>query len=295
MPDHSSWFTYLLSLPGFHNLWVVVNRAACLNAETHEVRDLGPDGACEAGFAPAAVAKHGSYPAGTDVTIEATVTLVFVLGVIGLLIVLMRARLADKEKSLVPEGELTVTSFVENFTETFYGLLRDFLGKDDARNFMPVIGTCAFFIFFSNALGLIPGFVPPTSNFNVTLACGLIVFVSTHYYGFRRQGLAYLKHFLGPVLWLAPLMIVLEVISHMVRPLSLAIRLAVNLFVDHLMVGVFTALTLVIVPVPIMLLGVLVVVLQTYVFCLLATVYIQGAIEHHEEHPEGGAHEGHAH
>ena len=151
------------------------------------------------------------------------------------------------------------------------------------------------FIFFSNVLGLIPGFSPPTSNFNVTLACGLIVFTLTHYYGLKRTGPAYLKHFLGPMPALIPLMLPLEVISHMVRPISLAIRLCVNLFVDHMVISVFTALTLLFIPVPFMVLGVLVVVLQTYVFCLLSTIYFQLAIEQHEGHAEDHGAAQHAH
>ena len=205
-----------------------------------------------------------------------------------------RGRIAKTSEAVVPEGSLTVASFTENFVETFYDLLADVLGKKEARHFLPIIGTCALLIFFSNALGLIPGFAPPTSNFNVTLACGLVIFFATHYYGLKHQGVAYLKHFVGPMPALAPLMLPLEIISHLVRPLSLAIRLCVNLFVDHMVVSVFTGLAFLLVPVPIMVLGVLVVVLQTYVFCLLATIYFQLAIDHGDDHGHD-AHAEHGH
>ncbi|MBL8605320.1 MAG: F0F1 ATP synthase subunit A [Myxococcales bacterium] len=296
MPDHTSWFTYLLALPGFRGLWAVFNHLGCVNAEG-QVTAMEAGGQCAPGYAVTELPNHFSYPANTPVTIEYTTLGLFVLLIVALFVMVTRARLSDLKTAKLPEGQLTVASFTENFVEVFYGLLKGVLGKDDAKAFLPIVGTSALFIFFSNALGLIPGFSPPTSNFNVTLACGLVIFFFTHWYGFKRQGGAYAKHFLGPVPALIPLMLPLELVSHLVRPLSLAIRLCVNLFVDHLVVSVFTALVFVLVPVPIMVLGVLVVVLQTYVFCLLSTIYFQLAIEHHDDHGEHGdhGHDGHDH
>jgi F-type H+-transporting ATPase subunit a len=236
---------------------------------------------------PVSTHEHPVHP-----TLEYTALAIFSILVILLFALIARARVVRVETARVPEGKLTIASFMENFVEVFYGMLRDSLGAKDAKYFLPIIGTCAVFIFFSNALGLVPGFVPATSNLNVTLACGLVVFCSTHYFGLRRNGPAYLKHFLGPVWYLAWLLLPLEIISHLARPLTLGIRLMVNMFVDHLVVSVFMVLVAVILPVPIMLMGVLVVTVQTYVFCLLATVYIQMAIEHHDEH-EGEAAHGH--
>lgn len=291
MPDHTSWFTYLLSLPNFRALWALFNHTGCIN-EAHEVVAM-EGGRCPAGAHVAELPNHLTYPAHTPVTLEYTTLLLFVFGLIVVFTLVTRARLANTEAAKIPEGRLTIASFTENFVEAFYNMLKDALGARDAKYFLPIIGTCALLIFFSNALGLIPGFSPPTSNFNVTLACGLIIFFSTHLYGLRRNGVAYLQHFIGPVWWLFWLMLPLEVISHLVRPISLAIRLCVNLFVDHLVVSVFTGLVFIFIPVPVMILGVLVVVLQTYVFCLLATIYIQLAIEHHEEHATDHGHEGH--
>lgn len=254
MPEHTSWFTYITALPGVQSL----------------ERSLDGRGVV--------------YPVGTPVTIEYTMLSVFVILLILVAAVITKGRADKVSEAVVPEGKLTVPSFMENFVELFYGMLREALGKEDARVFLPIIGTCAVFIFFSNALGLVPGFAPPTSNLNVTLACGLVVFLTTHIYGLRRNGVAYLKHFLGPVIWLAPLMLPLEIISHIARPLTLGIRLMVNMFVDHLVVSVFAVLFALVLPVPIMLMGILVVCVQTYVFSLLATVYVQMAIEHHDEH-----------
>jgi F-type H+-transporting ATPase subunit a len=267
MPEHTSWFTYLMTLPGLENLRRAINYSAFNQSITYP---RNPENPAEA----------------MPLTLEYTALAVFVILLVLLVALMARARVARTESALVPEGKLTVASFMENFVEAFYGMLKDALGAKDAKFFLPIIGTCAVFIFFSNALGLVPGFAPPTSNLNVTLACGLVVFFCTHFFGLKRNGVAYLKHFIGPVWWLAPLMLPLELISHIARPLTLGIRLMVNMFVDHLVVSVFTVLLALFLPVPIMLMGILVVVVQTYVFCLLSTVYIQMAIEHHEEHAE---------
>ena len=126
-----------------------------------------------------------------------------------------------------------------------YNMMSDIMGKPAARKFLPLIGTCAFFILFSNALGLVPGFLPPTSNFNTTLGCGIVVFFATHIYGLKTNGWHHIKHFFGPVIGIAwlPLMLlmfVIETISHIARPLSLGIRLMANMTADHLVLTIFT-------------------------------------------------------
>ena len=99
------------------------------------------------------------------------------------------------------------------------------------------------FILFANLIGLVPGFTAPTGNIGTTFGLGIVSFVAYNYYGFREHGVSYLKHFAGPVIWLAPLMAVVEVLSHVFRPVSLAIRLFGNMFADHLVLGIFTDLT----------------------------------------------------
>ncbi len=294
MPDHTSWFTYLLALPNFRALWAMFNHMGCVNAAGESVR-IEEGGTCPADYTLAELPNHFSYPANTPVTLEYSTLAIFAVLIVMALAMMVKGRIAKTSEAVVPEGELTASSFMENFVETFYGVLRDSLGKADARYFLPLIGTCAFFIFFSNALGILPGFSPATSNFNVTLACGLIIFVATHYYGLKRTGFAYFKHFVGPIPWLAPLMIPLEIVSHLVRPFSLAIRLLANMFADHLLVAVFTSIVFALLPLPIMLLGLLTVTLQTYVFCLLSTIYIQMAIEHHDDHEGEHGHAPHGH
>ncbi len=215
----------------------------------------------------------------------------FVLAILTVVALLTYSKVKNVRDALVPEEKLTVRTFVEVMVGAIYGMMSSMMGPKAARFFLPLIGTCAFFILFSNALGLIPGMAPPTSSFNLTFAMGLIIFFATHIFGIKEQGLGnYLKHFMGPIIWLAPLMIIIELISHMVRPLSLAIRLMANMFADHAVLAAFFTLSSLagmygfLLPVPVLVLGSLVVVVQALVFCLLATVYISMAIEHSEGH-----------
>jgi len=157
------------------------------------------------------------------------------------------------------------------------------MGEKNARKYLPLIGTFAFFIFFSNCLALIPGFIPPTATLKTNVALALTVFVLTHVFGVMENGLGYFKHFLGPVWYLAWLMLPIEIVSHLARPLSLSLRLLGNIAADHKVVSAFFLLVPVLVPVPFLILGVLVVIVQTLVFCLLSMIYIQGAVAH-EEH-----------
>jgi len=194
------------------------------------------------------------------------------------------SRVRDTDAALVPESRLTIRTFVELLVASTYGMMADMMGKKAAKFFLPLIGTCAFVVFFSNALGLIPGFAPPTDNLNTTLACSIIIFFTTHVYGFREHGVKYFKHFLGPIWWLAWLLLPIEIIGHLVRPISLSVRLMANMTADHLVLGIFhERLFAFLLPVPIYMLGALIVTVQTLVFCLLSTVYISMAIAH-EEH-----------
>jgi len=208
---------------------------------------------------------------------------------------LLSSKTADMKAAIVPEPTLTIRNFLELFVESAYGIMKDIMGEKPAKYFLPLIGTAGLFIFLSNLAGLFPGLAPPTSNFNTTVACALVIFVTTHVYGVRAHGVVkYLKHFLGPVTsgpwWIYPgvialmvLMLAVELVSHAARPVSLSIRLAANLTADHTLVSGFYKLVPILVPVPMMLLGFLVCVVQTLVFCILSTVYISMAIAH-EEH-----------
>jgi F-type H+-transporting ATPase subunit a len=214
-----------------------------------------------------------------------------VFGILGYMGYASRARLSNTAEAVVPEDKLTVASFVELIVETIYKQMANIMGREAAKYFLPLIGSLAFFILFSNALGLIPGLTPPTNKLSTTIVLALIVFFSTHIYGLKHNGLGHVKHLFGP--WLGVvgiplnlLMFLIECVSHLVRPASLSIRLAGNLTADHAVLGAFLAFgaaSFLLVPLPMYILGCLVVLVQTAVFCLLSTVYISMAIAH-EEH-----------
>jgi F-type H+-transporting ATPase subunit a len=195
-------------------------------------------------------------------------------------------------EAIVPPPNLTLRNLFEMFTDAIMSVANGVMGEENARRFLPLIGTLACFIFFSNLFALIPGFSPPTATLKTNVALALTVFVMTHVYGVMYNGVGYLKKFLGHApLYMAPLMVPIEIVSHLARPLSLSLRLLGNMAADHKVVAAFFGLVPLIVPVPFLILGVLVVIIQTMVFCLLAMVYIQGAVE--PEHGDDHAHEGH--
>lgn len=198
----------------------------------------------------------------------------------------MRAskQLAAAADPVVPDRTLTARNFMEIFVEWFASLADSVIGPG-GRRYAHIYGTFFLFILFSNFLGLVPGFSPPTSNLNVTLALGLCSFVLFNYFGIQSQGAGpYLKHFMGPVLFIAPLMFVLELISACIRPVTLGLRLAANMTADHLVIGIFTDLTKLFVPVLFYALGALVCLLQTFVFTLLSLIYVALAVSGHDEH-----------
>ncbi len=223
-----------------------------------------------------------------EIGMQHVIGLSFVAFLIIVVAVVAHGRVADPKSAIVPEDKLSIRTFVELFVSTVYGMMSDIMGPKAARFFLPLIGTCAFIIFFSNFLGLVPGFLPPTNVLNTTVPCAVVIFLTTHIFGVKEHGIGYFAHFFGPIrkwyaLPLMLLMFVIEVISHFARPLSLSIRLMANMFADHLVVGVFLGLVPYLVPIPMMALGVLVCVVQTLVFCILSCVYISMAIAH-EEH-----------
>ncbi len=197
----------------------------------------------------------------------------------------MRRLSRDPEAYIIPEEKLTLRNFFDIATDGLLRFLKDNMGPRGPE-FMMIIGALSFFIFFSNIWGLIPGFHSPTETINTTGACALTVFILTHYYGIREHGWRYIKHFMGPVPWLAPLFFPIEFISHLVRPVSLSIRLFGNIFSDHFILGIVAGLVPLIIPLPMMLLGIFVAIVQTLVFVLLSMAYFAGAIEE-MEHEEG--------
>ena len=184
----------------------------------------------------------------------------------------------SKRLTLVPNN--TVQSVVELLIEGIKNLVEETMGHH-GKKYFPFVATLGIYILISNILGLIPGLLPPTANLNTTAGLAIIVFAATHIIGIKEHGLGYVKHFVGPVWWLTPLMIPIEVISHIVRPVSLSLRLFGNIMGHELIVGVLLMLMPLAYPLLAFstVIGVLVVFIQAFVFSLLSMMYIGGALE----------------
>jgi F-type H+-transporting ATPase subunit a len=172
----------------------------------------------------------------------------------------------------------------QNFWEVMIGGLMgactDNLGEKGAKLLFPMLATFFCYILVSNMIGLIPGFLSPTSSLNITLAMTLIVWVTHHVLGFKYHGLKYYKHFMGPSKALAPFMLILELISNFARLISLSMRLFGNIFAKEVLLAVLFMLAgAYFAPLPILALGVLVSVIQAVVFVMLAMIYCAGAME----------------
>jgi F-type H+-transporting ATPase subunit a len=218
-----------------------------------------------------------------------------VMVVLAILAVGVRPKLVDYDRSVIPDAKLTLCTFMEVFVSFWYGTMRDMMGPKRAKRYFPLVGSLAFFILFANVLGLIPGFAPPTSNWNITMGCALIVFVMFNYYGIKENGLGYFKHLFGPYIgwWGIPinlLLFVIETVSILIRPLTLSIRLMLNMAVDHLLVTLTLGIVAMFLPVPVLVLGTLVAIVQVVVFCLLTSIYIALATEHDEHEVEAKGH-----
>jgi F-type H+-transporting ATPase subunit a len=178
--------------------------------------------------------------------------------------------------ALVPRG---LQNFVEVMVEQLFKLSEENIGHHWGKYFYPLIGTIGLYILVCNFMGLIPGFTAPTSNINTTASLAVPVFLATHYYGIKVHGFKYIKHFLGPIVWLAPMMFVIEFIGHLVRPVTLSVRLFGNMIAKHMILFALALLAPVVVPVAILGLGVLVSLIQAFVFVLLTALYLAGSVE----------------
>jgi F-type H+-transporting ATPase subunit a len=182
---------------------------------------------------------------------------------------------ASRSIKQVPTG---LQNLMEAAITAIENLIVETMGPK-GKAYFPLLATFALFILVSNLIGLIPGLYPPTANLNTNAALALTVFVMTHVIGVKEHGISYLKHFMGPILALAPLIFVIEIIGHMARPLSLSLRLFGNMYGHEVVLMIFLALVPILLPVPMMLMGVLIAFIQTFVFTLLAMIYIAGALE----------------
>jgi F-type H+-transporting ATPase subunit a len=204
-----------------------------------------------------------------------------VISLIVALLLILLLGLSSRKLSLVPSKRQSV---LELIIQTFEGLLVDTIGEQGKR-YLPLVATVGLFILFCNLIGLVPGFMSPTSKLNVTIGCALVVFVYYHFQGIRAQGLLkYLKHFAGPIPLLAPLMVPIEIISHFSRPVSLSIRLFGNIFAEEVLIIIMASIIPFFLPLPFMAIAIFTAVIQSFVFVLLACIYIAGAVAHEEEH-----------
>ncbi|MGE0547099.1 MAG: F0F1 ATP synthase subunit A [Kofleriaceae bacterium] len=257
MGEHGTWFDYLHRF----SWWQDINHAA--------------QGAFERKTA------LGMFPTGFTLT-HVLITILVVLFTLWGAVSFLRG-LKSPDQGMVPPRNMNFRNFFEFLAESLFGMVESAMGEKNAKRFYPLIGSLFIFILFCNLFALIPGFIAPTDTLKTNVGLALMVFLLTHIYGVKEHGLAYFKHFLGPSLPLAPLMLPIEVFSHLARPLSLSLRLMGNMVADHKVVLSFFALVPILIPVPFLLLGLLVCLLQAVVFCTLAMVYIGMAIEH-EEH-----------
>lgn len=214
---------------------------------------------------------------------------VIVIGITALLLVV--------RSQLRVENPGTLQVVLEDIYGALKGLLIENVGPKGPK-YLPLIGTVGLFIFVGNMLGKIPGFMSPTANINVTLGCAITVWVYYHLHGIKEQGIfAYVKHFAimpGAPVWTAPLVFVIEVISHVSRVMSLSLRLFGNIFGEEMVVLIIGSIVPFIAPIPMMVLGVVTGSLQAFIFVMLTIIYIAAAVhtdhDHEEHHNEAGAH-----
>lgn len=199
--------------------------------------------------------------------------LIILIGVIG------RISLGHGDAAVVPTNKFSIRGVFEVLTEYIGGLANQVIGHH-GRVFAPYFTAIFTYILFNNLVGLIPGMTPATENFNTTFAFGVFSFFAYNFIGLKEGGIGYLKHFLGPVMWLAPLMLLIEIISHIIRPLTLGLRLANVMTGDHTVLSVFLNLFPVGPAIPFYAMGFLVCVIQAFVFTLLSMVYVALATAH---------------
>jgi F-type H+-transporting ATPase subunit a len=185
---------------------------------------------------------------------------------------------------------------LEDLVGAVRGLLEQWIGPTGPR-YMPLVATLGLFILLGNYMGLVPGLMAPTASINVTLGCALTIWVYYHFQGIKAQGIGpYLLHFAAPPgapLLLAPIMLPIELISHLSRVMSLSLRLFGNIFGEELVIAILFSIIPFLIPLPMMLLGLITGGLQAFIFVLLSIIYLQGAVaveHHHDEHGHDAPH-----
>lgn len=257
------------------------------------------------GAAPALAAEEGGMPhpqtwlnwimsveVGGRPLFHSEAVLAFAWSLVAVLILTLVAVLGTRRLSLQPRGLQTP---LEMIVGALRGMVTSVMGPRGG-DFLPFIGTLFIYIALMNLMGLIPGFMSPTANLNITAGLGLIVFVVVQYYGFREHGLRYLRHFIAgvppqfPYVLLAPLVFAVHLVGELFRPVTLALRLFGNLMAEEtvvlILIGLVAGMARHWIPIPIqlpnMVLGLLVSLVQAAIFSMLATVYLAGVVAHVE-------------
>ncbi len=190
----------------------------------------------------------------------------------------LAARRYSKER---PSG---VQNFLEMLVSGLKGLLADVIGHGAEKKYLSIIGAFAVFILAANLFGLFFFLQPPTGSLSTTVALAVLSFIYFNVQGIQERGFfGYLAHFMGPVLWLAPLFFLIEMIGNFARILSLSLRLFMNIYGEHTATGIFSGLVPIVVPWPLMALGLFTALLQSFIFITLTSVYISLATVQ-EEH-----------
>jgi len=203
-----------------------------------------------------------------------------------LLIIIVRSR--SRSEDILPEGRVTLRNIFELGLEWLLGMMEDIIGPH-YKKYAPLVAGTFFYILAANLLGLVPYFAPATDTWSVTISMAIVVFFATHIYGLQAHGIGYFKHFISPVwppnaiLWILSIIYLpIEVISHLARVLSLSLRLMANMTADHTVLTIFLMLTPMLIPAIFYGLGVLICLIQAFIFTALTIVYFAMAVAHEE-------------
>lgn len=195
------------------------------------------------------------------------------------------AKMTDEE--LMPPKKFGFRAFLELSWSVVQSTLESTLG-DSWKRFTPVLGGAFFVLMISNLSGVLPGFEPATASMSFTFAAAMIIFIYFNFYGFKEAGFDYVKHMAGPVLWMAPLLFVIEFVSLLARPVSLSLRVFGNISGDHFVFSIFSGLmkTFPFIPIPSIFLafGTFVACVQAFIFMTLSAVYIKLALDSKAHH-----------
>ena len=219
---------------------------------------------------------------------------IITFAVVGFAIILAglvyRSKLSKVVNIVIPDKGITFRNLIEAYGQFIFDQCKLVIGEKNTPKYFSFVATMFLVILLSNLIGLIPGFLPPTEFLNTTIALGIFSFIFYNLKGCKELGVInYLKHFAGPLWYMAVLIFPIEILSNLIRPVSLALRLRGNMFGDHLVLSKFSELAPAFIPIIFMVLGILVSIIQAYVFTVLSMVYISLAVAHHD-HDEHAAH-----